>query len=84
MIKPFENYLVLEEENATELESGIVLTDTANVDRPNIAKVIVTGPDVKKVKKDERVLFKYHLFDEITLEKKKYLVGKDEGVIGLF
>lgn len=82
MIKPLENYVVLEEE-AIKLDTQIVLTDNPNIDRPIIAKVVVAGPDVKKVKIEDRVMFKYHLFDEVVIEKKKYLVGKEEGIFAL-
>lgn len=82
MIKPLDNYVVLEEE-AIKLDSSIVLAEGANIDRPIIAKVIAMGPDVTRVKLNDRVMFKYHMFDDVLIEKKKYLVGKEEGIFAL-
>lgn len=83
MIKPLDNYVVLEEQILTKTETGIILGDNPNLDRPNIGTILACGPDVKKVKVQDVVLIKYHLFEEILLEKKKYLIGKDEGIIAL-
>ncbi len=81
MIKPLDNYVLLEEEVQTTLESGIILADDVNLDKPNIGRIVAVGPDVKKVKVKDEVLFLYHLFFEVTLDKKKYLFGKDEGIV---
>lgn len=82
MITPLDNYVVLEEENYKS-EGAIVLGDNPNIERQIIAKVILTGPDVKKVKVDDRVMFHYHLFNQTMIEKKMYLIGKEEGIYAL-
>lgn len=80
MIRPLDNYVVLEEEIETKTDSGLILAENANVERPMIAKVVAIGPDAKKVALDDRVCFKYHMFEETLIDKKKYLVGKEEGI----
>lgn len=80
MIKPFDNYVVLEEEIETKTDSGLILAENANIERTMIAKVVAVGLEVKKVQLEDRVCFKYHMFEETLIDKKKYLVGKEEGI----
>lgn len=80
-IQPVKNFILLEPKDLTETESGIVLADTANVDRPNIATVVKTGPDAIMVNAGDKVMFQYHLFDEVTIDKKQYLLGREDGVV---
>lgn len=87
MIKPLDNYVVLQEIIKDTTAGGIWVSDK-NIDRPNIAMVVVCGPDVKRVEVGQKVLFKYHLFDEVNLsedlsKEDKYLVGEDKGIIAL-
>ncbi len=82
MIKPLDNYLVLEEE-AYKSESALILGDNPNLERQIIAKVIVIGPDVKKVKVGDRVILprdnKIHVdVDDVF----HWLVNADE-VLGI-
>jgi len=92
-IKPLSNHVFiepLEEEKATE--SGIIIPDTADKERPMKGKVIAVGPG----KRDERgeliqmsvsvgdmVLFKKYGPDEIEVDGKTYLVGEEDDILAI-
>lgn len=81
MLKPLLNNLFMEgiEE---ESKAGIIIPDSAK-DRPTTGKVIAIGPKVLGVKEGDKVLLKGYMIDEIIIDRKKYLVGQEDAVIGI-
>ncbi len=92
-LKPLENRVVLEpveEEKTTE--SGIVLPDTVEKDRPVEGKVVAVGPG-KRSEKGERipmsvkvgdvVLFKNYGPVEFEIDDKMYLVADEDDLIAI-
>lgn len=79
-MKPLLFNVLIEEEKLPEIsESGLIVTN--NEKEPNNkGKVLEIGKKVTEVKIDDRVLFKRYLFDEIEIDKKKYLIGKEENI----
>lgn len=82
MIKPLDNYVVLEEE-AYKSDSTILIADNSNMERQIVAEVIAIGSGVKKVTVGDKVMFHHHLFNQTIIEKKSYLIGKEEGIYAL-
>ncbi len=83
IIQPLQNYLLLEEIKQ-EVKAGIILTDDANIEKPNLAKVLFLGPEVSAMSLvGSNVLFKRHLFEEVTFGEKKYLIGQEDGVVAV-
>lgn len=91
--KPLSNHIFLEpiEEDKTT-ESGIVLPDTVEKEKPIKGKVIAVGPGKlnekgervpMSVKVGDTVLFKKYGPDEIEINHKKYLVGDEEDVLAI-
>ena len=93
IIKPLREYVLLEEIEQEETKSGILLTEDADIEKPNLAKVLsIGGGQIESIttsnlfftfKEGDTVLFKRHLFDEVVLDDKKYLIGKDEGIVAV-
>ncbi len=93
MIKPLSNHIfieVIEEEKKTE--SGIVLPETVEKEKPVKGKIVFAGPGKMKengeripmsVKAGDVVLFKKYGPDEIEIEGKKYLVGEEEDILAV-
>ncbi len=89
-IQPLQDYVLLEEIKE-EVKSGIILADDADIEKPNLAKVLALGNILPNsdstgtfgIAVDATVLFKRHLFDEITLDKKQYLIGRQDGIVAL-
>jgi chaperonin GroES len=91
--KPLSNHIFiepLEEEQRTQ--SGIVIPDTAEKEKPIKGKIIAVGPG-KLNEKGERqpmavkvgdvILFKKYGPDEIEIENKKYLVGDEDDILAI-
>lgn len=80
-IKPLADRVVaIREEAKTQTASGIYLPDTAK-EKPAYALVEAVGPDVKAVKKGDRVIFKEYSTTELKIDGKEYLIVKEEDVL---
>ncbi|HOF50191.1 MAG TPA: co-chaperone GroES [Candidatus Colwellbacteria bacterium] len=92
-IKPLSNHIFLEpieEEKATE--SGIIIPDTADKEKPVKGKIIAVGEGKlndkgertpMSVKVGDTVLFKKYGPDEIEINGKKYLVGDEDDILAI-
>ena len=92
-LKPLGSRVVIEpveEEKTTE--SGIVIPETAEKEKPIKGKVLAVGPgkvtDEGKripvpVKEGDVVLFKKYGPDEIEIEVKKYIVADEEDILAV-
>jgi len=92
-LKPLGSRVIiepLEEEKTTE--SGIVIPETAEKERPIKGKVLAVGPGKVtdtgervpvSIKEGDMVLFKKYGPDEIEMEGKKYLVADEEDILAV-
>jgi chaperonin GroES len=92
-IKPLSDYILIEpikEEEKTE--TGILLPQTAEKERPEQGKVIAIGPGRKtssgkiiplEVKSGDKVLFTKYGPNEIKVENKNYLIAKQEDILAI-
>jgi len=93
MLRPINDHVILEplaKEESTE--SGIVIPDTADKEKPSEAKVIAVGPgkvlaDGKRlamsVKVGDKVVFTKYGPSEIKVGKIEYLVAKEEYILAI-
>ena len=83
-IVPIDDYVVLkpfEEKDVTE--SGLILPSGRDAESVNNGVVVAMGELVKNIPIESKVLFKPYGFDEVTIEKQKYLVGKAENIMAI-
>ena len=90
-IKPLSDYILIEpikEEEKTE--SGILLPETVDKERPEQGKVIAVGPGKRnesgniipmEVKVGQKVLFTKYAPNEIKVDDKEYLIAKQEDIL---
>lgn len=79
-IKPLADRVVAKKEAAPEkTASGILLGEAK--EKPNYAMVESVGPDVKAVKKGDRILFREYSATEVTVDGTDYLVVKEEDIL---
>lgn len=89
-IIPLHDYVLLESVSiAAEKLSGIILPDSANIDDMDVGKIVELPENTTtytfsypSFQVGERVIFRRALFDQLTLENKKYLFGKLDNIIG--
>lgn len=80
-IKPLADRVVAVREQAqTKTASGLYLPDSSK-EKPVVAKVEAIGPDVKTVKKGDRILYKEYSTTELKIDGTEYLLVKEEDIL---
>ena len=80
-IKPLADRVVaVREEAKTQTASGIYLPDTAK-EKPVLAVVEAVGPDVKGIKKGDKIIYKEYSTTELKIDSVEYLIVKEEDVL---
>lgn len=80
-IKPLADRVVaVRIEAQTKTASGLYLPDNAK-EKPVLAKVAATGPDVKNIKKGDQILYKEYSTTEIKIDGTEYLIVKEEDIL---
>lgn len=80
-IKPLADRVVAARQEAkTQTASGIYLPDTAK-EKPAYAVVEAVGPDVKSIKKGDKIIYESFKSTEVTVDGKEYLIVKEEDVL---
>jgi len=92
-IKPLADRVLIEPSSKEEkTESGIILPDTAEKEKPEEGKVIAVGfgrLDSKgervpmEVKKGDKVIFTKYGPSEIKVDNKEYLIAKEEDILAI-
>jgi chaperonin GroES len=91
-LKPLDDRVVIRQSEAEEKTTGgIILPDTAK-EKPQIGKVIATGPgrlldDGKRskmsVKKKDDVLYAKYSGSDVEIEREKYVILKESDILGI-
>lgn len=80
-ISPLADRVVAVREAAkTKTNSGLYLPETAK-EKPVAATVHAVGPDVKSLKKGDRIVYKEYSTTELTIDGTEYLIVKEEDVL---
>lgn len=92
-IKPLSDRVLIEPMNQEEkTESGIVLPDTAEKERPEQGKVIEVGPgrllkngkrQPMEIKKGDIVIFSKYGPSEVKLKNKEYLIAREDDILAI-
>ena len=92
-IQPLSDYILIEQiEEKKQTQSGILLPETSEKERPEQGKVIAVGPGRKtstgkivplSVEVGQKVLFKKYGPDEIKIDDKEYLIAKEEDILAI-
>ena len=91
-LRPLDDRIVIKQSEAEEKTSGgIILPDSAK-EKPQIGKVIATGPgklldDGKRaqmsVKKNDKVIYAKYIGSEIEIDNKNYVILRESDVLGI-
>ncbi|MCL2869234.1 co-chaperone GroES [Candidatus Saccharibacteria bacterium] len=78
-IKPLADRIVAKKQEAKNMtDSGLYLGEAK--EKPSFAVVEAVGPDVKSVKKGDKILYDYS-GTSVTIGGEEYLIIKEEGVL---
>lgn len=84
MIRPRHDWVVLQPIREEKVrESGLVIPDTIDERKPDIAKVIEVSDDIHSLNPDMRVIYKRYAGQTIFVDEEEYLMVKDEDIIGV-
>lgn len=80
-ISPLADRVVATRDAAeTKTSSGLYLPETAK-EKPVAAVVEAVGPDVKHLKKGDRIVYKEYSTTELTVNGTEYLIVKEEDIL---
>ena len=79
-LKPLQDRVVAKVEKPLEkTKSGILLGDAK--EKPTYAVVESVGPEVKVVKKGDKIVYKEYSTTEIKLDETDYIILKEEDIL---
>ncbi len=79
-LKPLQDRVVaLKEEPMTQTKSGILLGEAK--ESPAYAVVESVGPDVKTVKKGDKIITKDYSTTPVKIDDKEYIIVKEEDIL---
>ncbi len=79
-LKPLADRVVATKEQPLEkTKSGILLGDAR--EKPAYAVVESVGPDVKSIKKGDKIIVKDYSATELKIDDKDYLIVKEEDIL---
>ena len=80
-LKPLQDRIVAKKETPAEkTASGFFMPGDAK-EKPSYATVESVGPDVKHVKKGDKIIFKEYSTTDVKLNNQVYLIVKEEDVL---
>jgi chaperonin GroES len=80
-IKPLADRIVATREVAqTQTAAGLYLPESAK-EKPVTAIVEAVGPDVKSVKKGDKIIYKEYSTTELKIGQVEYIIVKEEDVL---
>ena len=91
-LRPLDDGVVIKQLEAKEKTAGgILLPDTAK-EKPQIGKVIATGPgklldngkrSQMSVKKNDKVIYAKYIGNEVEIDEKQYVILKESDILGI-
>lgn len=91
-IKPLHDRVLLEAVKEERKKGGIILPETVEKERPQMAIVIAVGPGkfdedgnrmAMTVKKGDKVLFTKYGPSEVKVDDKEYLICREDEIIAI-
>lgn len=80
-LKPLGDRVVaVREETSNKTASGLYLPENAK-EKSSIAIVEAIGPDVKNLKKGDRIVYKEYSTTELKVDTTEYMILKEEDVL---
>ena len=79
-IKPLADRVVAKKDAATSTTASGILLGEAK-EKPNTATVESIGPDVKNIKKGDRILYREYSATEVKVKNEEYLIVKEEDIL---
>ena len=79
-IKPLADRVIAKKEEAIDKTASGILLGNAK-EKPNYATVESVGPDVKNVKKGDKIIFKEYNTTDVKIDGIDYIIVKEEDIL---
>ena len=79
-IKPLADRVIAKKEEAIDKTASGILLGNAK-EKPNYATVKSVGPDVKNVKKGDKIIFKEYSTTDVKIDGIDYIIVKEEDIL---
>ena len=79
-IKPLADRVIAKKEEAIDKTASGILLGNAK-EKPNYATVESVGPDVKNVKKGDKIIFKEYSTTDVKIYGIDYIIVKEEDIL---
>ena len=80
-LKPLKDYVVASVEKPAEKTSSGLLLPSDSKEKPAFAIVVSTGPDVKTIKKSDKIIYKEYSTTPVKIGQTDYLLIKEEDIL---
>ena len=81
MLNPLKDRVVAKKEQPREKTASGLLLPTDSKEKPAYAIVESVGPDVKSVKKGDKIIFKEYSTTDVTVDNVDYIIVKEEDIL---
>ena len=91
-LRPLDDRIIIKQLEAKEKTSGGIFLPEAAKEKPQIGKIIATGPgklldDGKRgemsVKKGDEVLYAKYMGNDVEIDSEKYVILRESDVLGI-
>ena len=80
-LKPLKDRVVAFKEQPKEKTASGLLLPSDSKEKPAYAIVESVGPDVKEIKKGDKIIIKDYSSTELKIDDKEYLIIKEEDIL---
>ncbi|MBR3256939.1 co-chaperone GroES [Candidatus Saccharibacteria bacterium] len=80
-LKPLKDRIVAKVEKPAEKTSSGLLLPSDSKEKPAFAVVESVGPDVKSVKKGDKIIYKEYSTTPIKIDKEEFLIVEEKDVL---
>ncbi len=80
-LKPLKDRVVAFKEQPKEKTASGLLLPSDSKEKPAYAVVESVGPDVKEIKKGDKIIIKDYSSTELKIDDKEYLIIKEEDIL---
>lgn len=80
-LKPLKNHVVAQLDKPKEKTSSGLLLPSDSKEKPVYAVVIAVGPEVKEVKKSDKIIYKEYSGTNVKLDDEEFIILEEKDIL---
>ena len=81
MLKPLKDRVVAKIDKPAEKTASGLLLPSDSKEKPSVAVVTAVGPDVKSIKKGDKILYKEYSTTSVKVDDEDYLILDEKDIL---